>query len=244
MEFKLGTHVLNHIEKTDVPLFVSFRQLKKRKLKQFNQKGSICIDSGGFSELSMFSKWTINEKEYISELKRLSNLNLNFQWAAQQDWMCEDIMLQKTGLNVLQHQINTVENFEKLNCLEHDFQIIPVLQGQTIHDYVQCFDLFEHYGFNLRSFKTVGIGSICKRQSSDEIGDIIKTFYKKGIKIHGFGVKKQGIQKYGHFLKSADSLAWSYNARYTKTKLNECNHIAKNCANCLTYALKWRESII
>ena len=30
-EFKLGTHVLSHIEKTDVPLFISFRQLKKRK---------------------------------------------------------------------------------------------------------------------------------------------------------------------------------------------------------------------
>ena len=78
-DFKLGTHVLPHIEKTDVPLFISFRQLRKRKKKKFHQKGSICVDSGGFSELSLFGKWTIQPKEYIDELKRLETLNLNFE---------------------------------------------------------------------------------------------------------------------------------------------------------------------
>jgi len=243
MEFKLGTHVLNHIDKTEVPLFVSFRQLKNRKKKPFNQAGTVCIDSGGFSELSLFGKWTIDEKEYISELQRIENLSLNFEWVAQQDWMCEDIMIKKTGLSIIEHQIKTVENFEKLNSIEHDFQVIPVLQGKTLQDYWICFELFESKGYDLRKMETVGIGSVCKRQNTNEIGDIVKSFHKNGVSIHGFGVKKQGIQKYGKYLKSSDSLAWSFKARVQKIKLKSCVHKG-NCANCLDYALKWRSSIL
>ena len=243
MEFKLGTHILNHIDKTEVPLFISFRQLRKRKNKPFKQKSTLCIDSGGFSELSLFGKWTISEKEYIQELKRIENLSLNFDWVAQQDWMCEDIMLKKTGLTILEHQIRTVENYDKLNSIEHDFNVVPVLQGQTIEDYWNCFELFESKGYDLRKIDTVGIGSVCKRQNTHEIGKIVKSFFDEGISIHGFGVKKQGIEKYGKYLKSSDSLAWSYNARFLKIKMQSCSHKG-NCANCLDYALKWRKSIL
>lgn len=244
MEFKLGTHILSHIEKTNVPLFISFRQLRKRKKKPFEQISTVCIDSGGFSELSLFGKWTISQKEYILELQRLENLSLKFEWIAQQDWMCEDIMIQKTGLSIHDHQIKTVQNFDDLNSIEHEYQIVPVLQGKTLEDYWKCFELFESKGHDLRKIDTVGIGSICKRQNTNEIGDIVKSFHNEGVSIHGFGVKKQGIQKYGKYLKSCDSLAWSYKARFEKIKLDSCHHNAKNCANCLDYALKWRDSII
>jgi len=243
-EFKLGTHVLNHIEKTDVPLFISFRQLRKRKKKKFNQRGSICVDSGGFSELSLFGKWTIKPKEYIHELKRLEDLNLNFQWVAQQDMMCEDIMLKKTGLSIEEHQNKTVSNFQTLRSIEHDFQVIPVLQGQTIEDYISHYEQFESKGFDLRKEKVVGIGSVCRRNSNEEITQIIKQLHSKGLKLHGFGVKSSGLKRFGKYLKSSDSLAWSASARYLKPCLKCNKRTVKNCANCLQFALGWRNKIL
>jgi len=243
-EFKLGTHVLSHIDKTDVPLFISFRQLRKRKRKKFDQKGTICVDSGGFSELSLYGRWTIDEKTYIDELKRLESLNLEFEWVAQQDLMCEPIMLEKTGLSIEDHQNKTVENFETLRSLEHDFHVIPVLQGQTLQDYFNCFEKFEAKGFDLRSEKVVGVGSVCRRERTDEISYIMKCLHAKGLKLHGFGVKAQGLKKYSQFLQSSDSLAWSFGARY-KPPCDECfSRSVKNCANCLNYALEWRKGVL
>ena len=67
MKFYLGTHVLNHLEKTDKPLFVSRRVFEKRK-SSLDAQGEWCLDSGGFSELSLYGKWTINEQQYIEHL--------------------------------------------------------------------------------------------------------------------------------------------------------------------------------
>jgi hypothetical protein len=62
-----------------------------------------------------------------------------------------------------------------------------------------------------------------------------------GIRCHGFGVKKAGLRSYGTHLASADSLAWSYNARYSPP-MPGCAH--KSCANCLRWALRWRDEVV
>lgn len=74
----------------------------------------------------------------------------------------------------------------------------------------------------------------------------MKHFFKKGLKLHGFGVKKAGLMKYGSMLQSADSMAWSYAARKRngRCKNTSHHHNSKNCANCLTYALEWRERLM
>ncbi len=41
-------------------------------------------------------------------------------------------------------------------------------------------------------------------------------------------------------LESADSMAWSYDARRAPA-LAGCTH--RNCANCLEYALRWRRRV-
>jgi len=243
-EFMLGTHVLNHIEKTNVPLFISFRQLRNRKKKPFNQLGKICVDSGGFSELNLYGKWTITPEEYIEGLNKLKKLGLEFEWCAQQDMMCEDVVLKKTGLSIRQHQIKTVDNLIQLRKLTKDFHFIPVLQGQTLADYFQHFEMFEEAGFNLRKEKVVGVGSVCRRQGTNEIAYIMKCLHAKGLRLHGFGVKIDGLKKYKQYLVSSDSLAWSYGARF-KPPCQNCDlRKVKNCANCLNYALKWRSQII
>jgi hypothetical protein len=243
-EFYLGTHVLPHIDRTDVPLFVSYRQLRARKKKRFKQRGSVCVDSGGFSELSLYGEWTISPEEYVEGLERLQGLGLEITWAAQQDMMCEPIMLEKTGLTVREHQRRTVENLQTLRSFDSSIHFIPVLQGQTLEDYFTHFEMFEVAGFDLRKEPIVGVGSVCRRQSSNEIAHIMKCLHAKGLKLHGFGVKTDGLKKYGEYLKSSDSLAWSYGARY-KPPCEPCaSRNVKNCANCLDYALKWRKKVI
>lgn len=243
MKFYLGTHCLDHIDKSDIPLFISNRRLEKRKKKPFNNDITICIDSGGFSELSLFGKWKTSPEQYIENVTRAENLGLNINWIASQDWMCEDIMLKKTGLTVLEHQIRTIDNYEELLKLNSGFQITPVVQGKTLFDYLHHIELYYERGHNLSHLETVGVGSVCRRQNTKEIEEIMRMIYLCDIKIHGFGVKSGGLNKYSGYLHSADSLAWSYNARRTKNNhycsIHDQVRKNKNCANCFNYAKEW-----
>lgn len=247
MKFYLGSHVLSHINKSEVPLFISFRTLRKRKKKRFDNKIPICVDSGGFSELSLNGKWTISPEEYSNELLRLKDLGLNFDWCAIQDYMCEPHIIEKTGLTIKEHQKRTIENYLKLKSFNDGINYIPVIQGFELNDYLECVKMYKNSGIDLTKFETVGIGSVCRRQSTEEINDIVRTLHNLNINLHGFGVKTTGLKKYGEYLVSADSLAWSFNARYRKEKCLICKNFrtkSKNCANCLNYAIQWRNKIL
>lgn len=242
--FFLGTHIPSHTKKTNVPVFISRRTLCKRK-SPLQTNGIWAVDSGGFSELNLYGRWTIDEEQYVEELK-LFNRAEGLQWAAQMDWMCEPWILEKTGLTVQDHQRKTVRNFQKLRSMECPVHIIPVLQGWNVDEYVEHVFMFREVGFDLRNEPLVGIGSVCRRQGTAEIESIVKRIHEMGIDLHGFGVKSAGLGRYCKFLKSADSLAWSYGARYGNGRCSDTSHhhTSKNCANCLTYALEWRDKIL
>lgn len=54
--FYLGTHQPGWLGRVHVPLFVSHRRLADRR--EFRRaKASWVVDSGGFSELSMYGEW-------------------------------------------------------------------------------------------------------------------------------------------------------------------------------------------
>lgn len=160
------------------------------------------------------------------------------QWAAPMDWMCEPHMLEQTGLSVRAHQERTVANFLELRGRG---QFIPVLQGWTVSDYERCVELYESAGVDLRSQPLVGVGSVCRRQRTVEIAHIVRDLSETGIRTHGFGVKKEGVARYGHLLGSADSMAWSYAAR-RRWPLPGCTH--KHCTNCPRFALRRREETL
>ena len=106
--------------------------------------------------------------------------------------------------------------------------------------------MFESSGVDLRAEPVVGLGSVCRRQNTDDIERIVTCFYAKDLRLHGFGVKTLGLKRYGEMLESADSLAWSFGARYSQShcSIHRENPTTKNCANCLTYALEWREKVV
>lgn len=236
MRFYLGTHMTNWLAETDVPLFVSHRRLAPRRSLP-RAAGRWALDSGGFTELSMHGRWMTSPEEYVEATRRYSDEIGNLDWAAPQDWMCEPVMLDKTGLTVTDHQARTVENYLLLRDMAPDLPYVPVLQGWALADYLACADLYESVGVDLASLPTVGIGSVCRRQSETEIDVITGALADRGIRLHGFGVKTLGLRQYAHNLASCDSMGWSYNARRNPPM---DGHKHKSCANCLPWALRWR----
>jgi len=117
------------------------------------------------------------------------------------------------------------------------------LQGWTLDDYKRHVDLYDNHGIELQKLKTVGVGSVCRRQSTKEVAKIIHTLYNFKLRLHGFGFKLGGLALVGDQLASSDSLAWSFGARRMQKRWCKTgNH--KNCANCIEYALFWREQIL
>ena len=54
-----------------------------------------------------------------------------------------------------------------------------------------------------------------------------------------------GDTRYHEVLASSDSLAWSFDARYTRPYRHpECRENHAKCNNCPTYALAWRERVL
>jgi hypothetical protein len=103
---------------------------------------------------------------------------------------------------------------------------------------LRCVELYERASINLAEELLVGVGSVCRRQATGEIEVIVHSLAAMSLRLHGFGVKTRGMIRYADCLTSADSLAWSFEARRA-APLPGCRHA--NCANCLRYTAEWWE---
>jgi hypothetical protein len=241
MTFWLGTHRPNWLGLTDVPLFVSRRTLAPRRTFP-RARGVWALDSGGFSELSLFGEWQTSPRQYVAEVRRFRDELGGMAWAAIQDHMCEPFILAKTGRALWQHQLSTVVSWMTLNDLDPTLPWLPVLQGWHLRDYVACAELYWRLaGTDLRNLPLVGLGSVCRRQGTAEAEAIVRELTGLGIRLHGFGFKTLGLARVAAVIGSADSLAWSFTAR-RRPPLAGCPHA--NCANCLRYALAWRVRLL
>ena len=262
LAFYLGAHRPRWLECSPVPLFVSFATLAAYRRHGENMPQARCcwaLDSGGFTELQRHGRWTWNYLDYGAAVVRLiEDCGAPPAFVAPQDWMCEPwvitggvhgrVRFAGTGLDVLAHQHLTVENFcllreEFASCVPW----IPVLQGWTLGDYLRCVELYRQAGVDLAAEPLVGLGSVCRRQSTAEIAAIVGTLAGLGLRLHAFGVKRAGLAQYGPQLASADSLAWSYGARPWRGQPGRrgegCTHPGP-CNNCLTWALQWRDETL
>lgn len=243
-DFFLGTHRPNWLwTVTDVPLFISHRVLRDRKTPFPKATTRWALDSGGFTELNLYGRWQTTPEEYVAAVRRYMNELGGLQWASPQDWMCEPWVIEKTGLSVEQHQRLTTENYLQLRELAPDIPFAVVLQGWELRDYHAHADAYAAAGIDLASAPVVGIGSVCRRQATGQITGIFDSLRERGLSMHGFGVKSAGLAMYADNLVSADSLAWSYWARRDASKgIRHCSK--KTCANCLHYAMAWRDRVL
>jgi hypothetical protein len=175
----LGAHQPGWLGVAGVRLFVSHRRLAGRRSLP-RAIAPWALDSGGFSELSLYGEWRTSPAEYVAAVRRYDTEIGGLEWAAPQDWMCEPV---------------------------------------------------------------VGLGSVCRRQGTAEIAHLVRRLRAElGVDLHGFGVKTAGLRRFGGELLSADSMAWSYDARRSAPLPGCSGH--KNCANCLVYALRWRDRVL
>ncbi|MGW5197327.1 deazapurine DNA modification protein DpdA family protein [Streptomyces spiralis] len=272
MRFFLGTHIASWLWDDNprldgVALFVSRNRLAKRVTPFPAARRDWALDSGGFTELKEHGGWRLSPEEYAAEVRRYREQLGRLLWAAPQDWMCEPWVIYGGTHNgqrfagtqeargvlpgepndftaaVRMHQEFTVQNYLELQRIAPDLPWIPVLQGWTLADYERCAQMYADAGVDLTAAPVVGLGSVCRRQATEEIARIVDTFHARGLNLHGFGVKTDGLGDYGDRLVSADSMAWSFGAR-REPKLSGCTHRAKNCANCPEWALQWRQRVL
>jgi hypothetical protein len=192
--------------------FISVNRLRRRK-GLFRAQRWI-MDSGAFTELSLYGRYRYPAAEYSREIRR-------WRWvgellgAVSQDYMCEPMMLARTGLTIRDHQRMTIVRYDELLEAEPGVTIIPVLQGYAPSDYVEH---VRQYGFRLGEGAWVGVGSICKRNGDPAAVLAVLRAIKAerpDLLLHGFGLKKTALRhpEIVELLHTADSMSWSYAAR-------------------------------
>jgi hypothetical protein len=247
--FYVGTNKGNWLwsKENRHPLFVSVRSLKNHK-KLPEAKTNWACDSGGFTELSMYGKWVTTPTEYIHHLERFNYEIGSLDWAAPQDYMCEPQMLKKTNKTVEEHQHLTCQNYLVLTRLNPFLPIIPVLQGWLPDDYLRHAEMYATYNINLEEQMIVGVGSVCRRSKVDGIKQVFQQLAQDHLKLHGFGLKQDGIKVFGNSLFSSDSMAWSFTARAAGWRneylCGQKHENAKSCGDCHDWAMKWADKVV
>ena len=240
MRFYLGTHQPAWIGQVNIPWFVSVMRLLDRKgrIYPLGLPVTWCMDSGGFSQILAHGKYTVSEAQYLDVIERFSP-----PVAFCQDWMCEAVMLEKTGLTVREHQERTTASY--LGMSYHSNIVRPVLQGWTPSDYVAHASEYARAGVDMTQL--FGLGTVCSRNGSDDAPMMIVLALHDafpGIRLHGFGLKTSALWNTAvtSRLESADSMAWSSRGRRMKLCPWECKR--QSCANCMEYALLWRRHVV
>jgi hypothetical protein len=201
-------------------VMISVNQLRKRRSSFV--VGDWILDSGAFTEISRFGHYRYPVEEYAQQIERWKRCG-NLLRAVAQDWMCEGFILKRTGLTVSDHQRLTIERYDELCALVTDVEIMPVLQGYRVHEYMRHID---QYGTRLSPGMWVGVGSLCKRNGNPEmIEEILASIKNKrpDLRLHGFGIKQTAIESKAvrEHLYSADSMAYSYSRRFGDTRSEE-----------------------
>jgi len=273
----------------DVPLFVSRHRLSR--LKRLRPAvAPWVLDSGGFTELSPHfggpGYWRIDADEYIDEVLRYREEIGWLEWAAPMDWMCEpEVVEHATAPSargwemreaIALHQRRTTANYLELRQLAPEVPWAPVLQGWHMADYEEHVRVYEENGVDLTDpdLPAVGVGSVCRRSDDPGTGDLFlrldlmfRELRRHGIEnLHAFGYKTEGLLTTGGVLASADSLAWSYDARQAANAMRRLGYDGgvlpghydpgfrdpvtgrlirhTSCSNCIVYALLWRTNLL
>jgi hypothetical protein len=153
------------------------------------------------------------------------------------DWMCEPFITDKTGLSVVSTRSAPSQNYLDLRDRARSSRCCRAGSSTT----TTCADLYAEAGVDLTPSPSSASGRSAAGRPPTRSALIMRALASDGLRLHGFGVKKEGIARYGRFLTSRRQMAWSYRAR-RDWPLPGCTH--KSCANCSRYALRWRSELL
>lgn len=227
MRFYVGIHHPSDAKRLSC-VFVSVSTLtgpKGRKSK-FTDAPWI-MDSGAFTTIAKHGGYPEPVSVYAAMIRKWKAPNLVA--AVAQDYMCEPVMLEKTGLTIADHQRLTIERYDALVAEDTGVAIMPVLQGYAPADYARH---VEAYGSRLAPGAYVGVGSVCKRNGRPEaVLAVLEAIHdaRPDLRLHGFGLKATSlaVKDIRERLESADSLAWSFSARKQGRNQNDWRNAAE-----------------
>lgn len=222
MRFFTGLHQPSDAQHFDAA-FVSVNRLRNRK-SGFTV-GDWIMDSGAFTTIATHGGYPFPVSRYADDIKAIHarQTSGNLLAVVAQDYMCEQWMLEKTGLTVADHQRLTIERYDELLACELPVYVMPVLQGYSSKEYVEH---LRAYGDRLAQGAWVGVGSVCKRNTDIcAIWKVLSTIKdeRPDLRLHGFGLKTTSLQNpiIRELLYSADSMAWSFAARRERRNQND-----------------------
>ena len=246
------THKPDWLTRTSRPLFIADQNLRNRATFP-RALGPWVLDSGGFMQLLKTGRWQFTVDEYLQRIAMYQEEIGNLAWAAPMDYMCEWDIRHGAGnqyqftpsTSILCHQLLTTENVMLARQRWPLFGDGPcpvklVIQGWHKDDYLAHIDLYRSEGIDLAAESVVGLGSVCRRSSTPSIIRLVSAITDEvpGIRLHGFGVKREGLRAVGHLLHSADSMAWSMDALHEPPLPG---HTHQHCQNCFDYAMQWSD---
>lgn len=259
----------------DVPVCLSYSRLAHRKTFP-TARQPILLDSSGFSRLKKDGCWPFSVRHYINNVRRIiKGLGRMPDGIAPMDAMTENPIIYGTPhlprdhpgwchgtkawrgipddqpdepirMAEFKHQWWTITNYKECIKEAPDLPIFPVLQGQDVEGQVRCADMYRRAGIDLRRLPMVAIGSVCRKQNTAEIEEIVSTIAVEFDldNIHGLGVKSYGLELAGEYFASADSMAWSKAYMHAPLLPGHEGRGHKNCANCPEAALIDRERVL
>jgi hypothetical protein len=186
------------------------------------------LDSGAFTQVALRGGFDQTPEDYAALVRRYGGTGLIA--AATQDYMTEDVALRATGLSLRRHQTLTIQRFDAiLDAGVDGVHLMPVLQGRSPDDYRRHLDA---YGDRIAPKAWVGVGSLCKRQGDPAIiAGILDAIHgdRPDLRLHGFGCKRTSLldERVRRRLATADSMAWSYAARFEGRDQNAWDEAAR-----------------
>lgn len=218
MKFYVGLHHpsdARYVERA----FISAHALHKRRSPV--EAREWILDSGAFTTLLLHGRYTSTPSDYADLVRRFASPGLVA--SVSQDYMCEPSMLALTGLSTSEHQRLTIERYDAIIAAKPNVYVMPVLQGYEPEQYAAH---VRQYGDRLGESAWVGVGSVCKRNASwVAVRDVLEAILaeRPDLRLHGFGVKTTSLAYAAvrDRLYSADSMAWSFAARYEGRNRND-----------------------
>jgi len=169
------------------------------------------VDSGGF-QAAKWQKYPYTAEEYMDWAE-----SVGADYVAGMDFACERDLGDLSVEDRLDRTINKqVEQTEVYESNGYDFDLVPVIQGTKVNQYLKSIERLRDYGL-LRDY--LGVGSICMKESVDEIRTIIDAVcgeLSESKDLHLFGAKITVLRErrlwglFDKYIRSMDTAAWKF----------------------------------
>jgi len=173
----------------------------------------VFVDSGGYQVSANWQgKYPYTVEEYLDWAERIGA-----DFVAGMDYACEknicDIPVDLRMKKTVGKQLEQKEVMEERH---HSFEMIPVIQGRNIEQYLECYDLLQDHSL---VSDYIAIGTLCERRAPKKIINILGSICEhvpNSTSFHLFGVKISVLERREawHLLdrrvRSMDTAAWTH----------------------------------